>query len=71
MRTGSTAALAVRVGAHLAAADVAREGASADPAVRAGRLQVRVLRWWVPAGALAFPRVPTEAAVDAEQHGGF
>ena len=28
--------------------------ASADPAVKAGRLKVRVLRWWTPGGALQF-----------------
>jgi len=26
-----------------------------DPAVRAGRLAVEVMRWWTPAGAVAFP----------------
>ena len=30
------------------------ELASADPAVQAGRLKVRVVRWWTGAGALSF-----------------
>ena len=32
------------------------ELASGDPAVQAGRLKVRVLRWWTPGGAVNFPR---------------
>lgn len=35
-----------------------RELASADPAVRAGRLKVRILKWWTPAGAVSFPERP-------------
>ena len=31
------------------------ELASADPAVEAGRLKVRVMKWWTPAGAIRFP----------------
>jgi uncharacterized protein YciI len=31
------------------------ELASADPAVRAGRLKVRAIKWWTPAGAMTFP----------------
>ena len=31
------------------------ELASADPAVKAGRLKVRVMRWWTPGDALCFP----------------
>ena len=30
------------------------ELASADPAVRAGRLKVRVMKWWTRAGAISF-----------------
>lgn len=34
--------------------------ASADPAVEAGRLKVRVLKWWTPGGALSFPEPPSD-----------
>ncbi len=30
------------------------ELAGADPAVAAGRLKLRVMRWWTPAGAMSF-----------------
>jgi uncharacterized protein YciI len=36
----------------------ARELCSADPAVRAGRLAVRVMTWMVPAGNIRFVDVP-------------
>jgi uncharacterized protein len=47
--------------------DEARALAAADPAVRAGRLEARVLPWMLPAGAIAFApsRFPRSAA-DAE-----
>ncbi len=35
--------------------DRVRELASADPAVEAGRLKVRVMKWWTPGGAMTFP----------------
>jgi uncharacterized protein len=34
------------------------ELAGADPAVKAGRLKVRILRWWTAAGAMSFPASP-------------
>jgi uncharacterized protein len=36
--------------------DQARELSERDPAVRAGRLAVRVVPWMLPAGAIAFSR---------------
>jgi uncharacterized protein YciI len=36
----------------------ARELCEADPAVRAGRLAVRVMTWMVPAGNIRFENVP-------------
>ncbi|MDQ7904088.1 YciI family protein [Phytohabitans sp. ZYX-F-186] len=36
----------------------ARELCAADPAVRAGRLEVRVMTWMVPAGNIHFADVP-------------
>jgi len=36
----------------------AREIASADPAVRAGRLGVEAMTWWCPAGTMARPGRP-------------
>lgn len=36
--------------------------ASADPAVQAGRLKVRVMKWWTGAGAVRFPRAEELAA---------
>jgi uncharacterized protein YciI len=35
--------------------DVARAMASADPAVKAGRLKVVCMKWWTDQDALAFP----------------
>ena len=32
--------------------------AGADPAVAAGRLKIRILRWWTGAGAMSFPSPP-------------
>lgn len=37
--------------------DEARSLMEDDPAVRAGRLEVQVMRWWTAEGALAFPLV--------------
>ena len=34
------------------------ELASADPAVAAGRLKVRVMKWWTAAGAVSFAAAP-------------
>ena len=34
----------------------ARELAGADPAVKAGRLEVQVLTWWVKSGRMVFPK---------------
>ncbi len=31
------------------------ELAGADPAVEAGRLKIRIMRWWTAAGAMSFP----------------
>jgi uncharacterized protein YciI len=49
----------------------ARELCAADPAVRAGRLAVRVMTWMVPAGNVHFENVPAprsmaEATADSE-----
>ncbi len=38
--------------------DRVAELAGADPAVEAGRLKIRVLRWWTAAGAMSFPAPP-------------
>ena len=35
--------------------DGARKFAEADPAVKAGRLQVEVMTWWTQKGAMTFP----------------
>ncbi len=35
--------------------DQVAELTSADPAVKAGRLKIRIMRWWTPAGALSLP----------------
>ena len=35
--------------------DEARQLANEDPAVKAGRLEVEVLSWWVEKGAITFP----------------
>ncbi|MCP3959444.1 MAG: hypothetical protein GY719_16465 [bacterium] len=34
------------------------EMASADPAVKAGRLKARAVKWWTPAGAMRFGKPP-------------
>ncbi len=31
------------------------EMTSADPAVKAGRLKIRIMKWWTAAGAMSFP----------------
>src|SRR4051794_21093675 len=36
--------------------DEARRLAEADPAVRAGRMVIEVMRWWCPPGLMAGPR---------------
>ena len=38
--------------------DEARKLAEADPAVKAGRLKVEVLTWWVEKGYMKFPKAP-------------
>jgi len=38
--------------------DEARRRSALDPSVQAGRLAFEVFEWWVPAGTLAFPRLP-------------
>ncbi len=35
--------------------DQVAELTGADPAVKAGRLKIRIMRWWTPAGAMSFP----------------
>ncbi len=35
--------------------DKVAELTSADPAVKAGRLKFRIMRWWTAAGAMSFP----------------
>ena len=35
--------------------DQVAELTSADPAVKAGRLKIRIMKWWTPAGAMSFP----------------
>ncbi|TCN44525.1 hypothetical protein EV644_101339 [Kribbella orskensis] len=49
--------------------ETARELCSADPAVRAGRLEVQVMTWMVPAGNIRFEKVSAPrsvAEVDAD-----
>lgn len=41
--------------------DQARALAEQDPAVKAGRLRVEAMTWWVGKGYLAFPRAPAAA----------
>ncbi len=36
--------------------DRVAELASSDPAVAAGRLKIRIMKWWTPAGAMSFVR---------------
>jgi uncharacterized protein YciI len=38
--------------------DEARRLASEDPAVKAGRLKVEVMSWWVEKGYMEFPKAP-------------
>jgi hypothetical protein len=38
--------------------DEARELAEADPAVKAGRLRVEVMTWYVEKGRMSFPKAP-------------
>jgi uncharacterized protein YciI len=45
----------------------ARELSERDPAVRAGRLAVKVVPWMLPAGAITFS--PTVPALDRRWHG--
>jgi uncharacterized protein YciI len=40
----------------------ARALASDDPAVKAGRLRVEVMSWWVERGYMTFPRAPAPPA---------
>ena len=35
--------------------DRVAELTGADPAVKAGRLKIRIMRWWTSAGAMSFP----------------
>jgi uncharacterized protein len=47
----------------------ARELASADPAVRAGRLAVQVMTWMVPAGNVRFEHVSAPRSLaEADEH---
>jgi uncharacterized protein YciI len=41
--------------------DEARALAEQDPAVKAGRLRVEAMTWWVGKGYLAFPKAPAAA----------
>jgi uncharacterized protein YciI len=41
--------------------DEARALAEQDPAVKAGRLRVEAMAWWVGKGYLAFPKAPAPA----------
>ena len=47
---------------RVASVDEARRLASEDPAVKAGRLQVEVVTWWVGKGYVAFPKAPAAPA---------
>jgi uncharacterized protein YciI len=47
---------------RVATAEEARALAEADPAVKAGRLKVEVVTWYVGKGYLAFPKAPAPAA---------
>ena len=46
---------------RVATAEEARALAEADPAVKAGRLRVEVVTWYVGKGYLAFPKAPNPA----------
>lgn len=43
---------------RVASLDEARRLASEDPAVKAGRLKVEVMTWWVEKGYMTFPKAP-------------
>lgn len=43
---------------RVASVDAARALAEQDPAVKAGRLVVEVVTWWVGKGYVAFPKAP-------------
>ena len=45
---------------RVASAEEARTLADADPAVKAGRLTVEVLAWWVAKGAVTFKPAPAQ-----------
>lgn len=45
---------------RVASADEARKLAEDDPAVKAGRLEVDVLAWWVEKGAMTFRPPPSK-----------
>lgn len=47
---------------RVATVEEARALAEADPAVKAGRLRVEVVTWYVGKGYLAFPKAPAPAA---------
>jgi uncharacterized protein YciI len=42
--------------------DRAKELAGADPAVKAGRLEIEAMTWWVEEGYMTFPKAPPMAA---------
>jgi uncharacterized protein len=46
---------------RVGSADEARALAEQDPAVKAGRLVVEAMSWWVGKGYLAFPKAPGAA----------
>lgn len=50
---------------RVATLEEARALAEGDPAVRAGRLRVEVMTWWVGKGYVAFPKAPPVAAAPA------
>ena len=47
---------------RVATAEEARALAEADPAVKAGRLRVEVVTWYVGKGYMTFPKAPAPAA---------
>jgi len=47
---------------RVGSAEEARALAEQDPAVKAGRLRVEVVTWWVERGYMTFPRAPPAAA---------
>ena len=50
---------------RVGSAEEARALAEQDPAVKAGRLRVEVVTWWVEKGYMTFPRAPPAAAPHA------